>query len=165
VVSQTLYRERLIAPWWAWPAASAAAAFLATELAIGAFALRGPLTYVVAGLAALAGVAALSRIRVSVDADELRVDDARLPRQFIGDVTVIDYSARRDLLGQDADPLAFVILRPWISGGVRIDLTDPADPTPYWYVSSRRPQRLAAALQPPRTGRPPDRSTIPASTP
>jgi hypothetical protein len=61
-------------------------------------------------------------------------------------VEVIDVEARRDLLGPDADPLAFVVQRPWISGGVRIDLDDPADPSPYWYVSSRHPRRLAAAL-------------------
>ena len=61
-------------------------------------------------------------------------------------VTVLDAEARRDLLGQDAEPLAFVIQRPWISGGVRIDLDDPDDPTPYWYVSSRHPRELAAAL-------------------
>ena len=118
----------------------AAAAFLATELAIGAFALRSPITYVVAGVAALAGVAWLSRLRVLVDGESLQVDDARLPLSVVGEVTVVDAAARRDLLGQDAEPLAFVIMRPWISGGVRIDLADPADPTPYWFISSRHPQ-------------------------
>ena len=141
-----VYRERLTAPWWAWPVAVAVSAFVATELAIGAFALRSPLTYIVAGVLALAGVAALSRIRIAVDDEDLHVDDARLPRLFIGEVTIIDAEARRDLLGQDADPLAFVIMRPWIPGGVRVEVDDPADPTPYWFVSSRHPARLAAAL-------------------
>ena len=141
------YRERLAVPWWAWPAALVLAAFVATELAIGALALRNPLTYAVAGAAALAGVAALSRIRVAVDAEHLHVDDAHLPLSVVGDVTVIDAQARRDLLGQDADPLAFVIQRPWIPGGVRIDLDDPSDPTPYWFISTRHPERLAAALR------------------
>jgi hypothetical protein len=141
-----LYRERLAVAWWLWPTAVALAAFLATELAIGAMALRTPITYVVATVVALAGVFSLSRILIVVDDHQLQVDDAHLPFSAIGEVSVIDATARRDLLGQDADPLAFVILRPWIRGGVRIDLVDPADPTPYWFVSSRHPEQLAAAL-------------------
>ena len=129
-----------------WPAALVFGAFVATELGIGAYALRHPLTYVAAIGLALAGAQALNRIRVSVEDDELRVDDARLPLSAIASVTVLDAQARRDLLGQDAEPLAFVIQRPWIPAGVRIDLDDPDDPTPYWYVSSRHPDELAAAL-------------------
>jgi hypothetical protein len=143
----TVFRERLAVPWWWWPVAVAITAFLATELEIGAFELRTPITYAVAGALALAGVAAVSRIRLSVDGEQLHVDDAHLPLSVIGEVTVLDAAARRDLRGQDADPLAFVIQRPWIAGGVRIDLDDPADPTPYWYVSSRHPEQLAAALR------------------
>jgi hypothetical protein len=147
VASEIVYRERLSVTWWLWPAAIAGSAFIAAELGIGALALRNPLTYVVTALFALAAVVALNRIRIAVDATELRVDDARLPLSVIGEVTVLDAEARRDLLGQDTDPLAFVIQRPWISGGVRIGLVDPDDPTPYWYVSSRHPAELAAALQ------------------
>ncbi|PID54264.1 MAG: hypothetical protein CSB46_03540 [Micrococcales bacterium] len=33
-----------------------------------------------------------------------------------------------------------------LSGVVRIGLDDPSDPTPYWLVSSRNPQALAAAV-------------------
>ncbi len=133
-------------PWWAWPVALVVSAFIATELAIGAFALRSVWSYAVAAVLAIVGVVALSRITVTVDRTHLHVDDAHLPLQVIGAVTVVDAAARRDLLGQDADPVAFVILRPWITGGVRIDVADPQDPTPYWFVSSRHPERLAAAL-------------------
>lgn len=144
---EIVYRERLSVPWWAWAAAVGAGAFVATELAIGAPALRHPITYTIAVALALAGVWALSRISMSVDATHLHVDDAHLPRSVIGAVTVVDAAGRRELLGPEADPLAFVITRPWIAGGVRIDLDDPDDPTPYWFVGSRHPERLAAALR------------------
>jgi Protein of unknown function (DUF3093) len=147
VVSPIVYRERLAVAWWVWPAAVAASSLLAAELGIGAYALRTPLTYVIAALVALIGVWTLNRIRISIDGKELRVDDARLPLSVVDKVTVLDVSARRDLLGPDADPMAFVIQRPWIPGGVRIDLLDPDDPTPYWYVSSRHPAEFAAALR------------------
>lgn len=144
------YSERLTVPWWSWPVGFAVAAFLAAELSLGFVPLRHPVTYIIAGLLAAAALLALGRIRVSVDGaagSELRVDDARLPVEFIGQVEVIDLAGRRAILGVDAEPLAFIIQRPWIKGGVRIDLDDPADPTPYWYVSSRHPQRLADALR------------------
>jgi hypothetical protein len=146
VTDESAYRERLTVSWWAWPAALAIGAFLATELAIGDVALRSGWTYAVTAAVVVAGLLIVGRIPVSVGAGELRVDDARLPLSAIGSVTVLDAAARRDLLGLDAHPLAFVIQRPWIPGGVRIDLDDPDDPTPYWYVSSRHPQRLADAL-------------------
>jgi hypothetical protein len=149
----TTYAERLSVPWWAWPATLGGAAFLAAELAIGAMQLRHPLTFVIACALAAAGLAALGRIRIQVGdggdgdgGDQLRVDDARLPLSVVAAVEVLDAQLRRNLLGLDADPLAFVVQRPWISGGVRIDLDDPTDPTPYWFVSSRHPERLAAAI-------------------
>jgi hypothetical protein len=38
------------------------------------------------------------------------------------------------------------VQRPWIGGAVQVVIDDPADPTPYWVVSSRDPVRLAAAI-------------------
>jgi hypothetical protein len=141
------YSERLTVPWWAWPVGIAATAMLAAELAVGAFALRQPLTFgIAAGLTALALVW-LGRIRVQVRDGTLRVDDATLPLWAIGSVEALDGAGRRDLLGVDADPAAFVILRSWIPGGVRVELADPDDPTPYWFVSTRHPARLVAALE------------------
>ncbi|MGI3786257.1 MAG: DUF3093 family protein, partial [Janthinobacterium lividum] len=34
----------------------------------------------------------------------------------------------------------------WVSTSVEIGLDDPADPVPYWLVSTRRPGALASAL-------------------
>jgi hypothetical protein len=141
------FSERLTVPWWAWPVGLAATAMLAAELAIGAFFLRNPLTFAVAAALTVAGLLWLSRIRVQVRDDTLRVDDATLPVGAVGSVVAVDGPGRHDLLGVDADPLAFVILRSWIPGGVRIDLADPDDPTPYWFVSTRHPDRLVAALE------------------
>lgn len=151
----TTYTERLTVSWWAWPITLGGAAVLAAQLTIGAPVLRHPLTYfAVCGLTAV-GLLALGRIGIEVvtasghgdgAGGELRVDDARLPAMVVASAEPIDAAKRRDLLGVDADPLAFVIQRPWIPGGVRVDLADPEDPTPYWFVSSRHPERLAEAI-------------------
>ncbi len=141
----TLHRERLVVPWWAWPVGVAFGAILGIELTLGAPGLRAAAVAAGAALAVLALIW-LGRIRVRVDNAHLRVDDANLPREFITGAYAVDAEERRALLGVEADPLAFVILRPWVRGTVRVDLDDPADPTPYWLISSRHPDRLAAAL-------------------
>jgi hypothetical protein len=37
-------------------------------------------------------------------------------------------------------------LRFWVSTGVKIEINDPLDPTPYWLVSAKRAPALAEAL-------------------
>jgi hypothetical protein len=37
-------------------------------------------------------------------------------------------------------------LRFWISRGVKIEIKDPKDATPYWLISSKKAQPLADAL-------------------
>jgi len=133
-------------PWWGWLGGLAVTAALTAELTIGAPALRLPALYAVTLALAAAGLWALGRIRIAVTGEDLIVDDARLPLRFVAGVQPLDAKARRELLGTDAHPLAFVVQRPWVRGAVRVDLDDPADPTPYWLISTRRPTELAAAL-------------------
>ncbi|GAA2304182.1 hypothetical protein GCM10009853_071440 [Glycomyces scopariae] len=88
-------------------------------------------------------------VRVVEEADGgrwLHVDDARLPMSAVAAVEVLDPVAYSDALGVAQHPLAFVVQRPWLGRGVRIVLDDPEDPTPYWIVSSRAPERLRDAL-------------------
>ncbi|GIJ20308.1 hypothetical protein Vlu01_09320 [Micromonospora lutea] len=129
-----------------WLAGLAAAAGLAVEVWMGAPGARAWLPFAVLLPATVAGLAWLSRIRVAVADGELRVDDARLPVRFVADAVALDAEGRREVLGVAADPLAFVVQRPWIPGAVQIVLNDPADPTPFWVVSSRHPVELAEAL-------------------
>jgi hypothetical protein len=146
-----LFRERLTVSWWVWPACLLASVFLGIEVTMGAPQLQIPEVYAGFMVLVLAALFLMSRVRIRVesglDGTQLRVDDARLPVSAMGSVSVVDGEERRRLLGLDAEPLAFVIQRPWIAGGVRIDLDDPADPTPYWFVSTRRPAQLAEILE------------------
>lgn len=140
------YTERLDLPWWLWLGGFAVAGLLAAEVWLGAAGVRAWLPFVLLLPACLVSLLWLGRIRVAVDDDELRVDDARLPARFVAEVIPLDAAGRREVLGVGADPLAFVIQRPWIPGAVQVVLDDPADPTPFWVVSTRRPVQLAEAL-------------------
>ncbi|MEV6690822.1 DUF3093 domain-containing protein [Micromonospora sp. NPDC051196] len=140
------YAERLRLPWWLWLAGLATAVLLAVELWMGATGVRAWLPFAVLLPATVAGLVWLGRIRIAVTDGELQVDDARLPARFVADVIALDAEGRREVLGVGADPLAFVVQRPWISGAVQVVLDDPADPTPFWVVSTRHPVELAEAL-------------------
>ena len=134
-------------PWWLWLIGLGGAAFAAAELYLGA---PGPATWVpylvLLPLAAF-GLWWIGRIRVAVRDGELWVDDAHLPVRYVAEVGVLDAAGRRAALGPRADPLAFVVQRPWVPGAVLVILDDPADPTPYWVISARHPEKLARAIR------------------
>ncbi|HEX5543144.1 MAG TPA: DUF3093 domain-containing protein [Micromonospora sp.] len=140
------YSERLVLPWWLWLAAISLAALLAAEIWMGTDGLRAWLPFAVLLPPTAVGLWWLGRIRVAVHDGELLVDDARLPVRFVADAIPLDAEGRREVLGVGADPLAFVVQRPWVACAVQVVLDDPADPTPYWVVSSRHPIRLAEAI-------------------
>ena len=43
-------------------------------------------------------------------------------------------------------PRAFLVIRGWVDPVVRVTLDDPNDPTPYWLISTRRPEELVRVL-------------------
>lgn len=57
-----------------------------------------------------------------------------------------DEDARRER-GTGLDARAWLVIRAWIDPVVKITLNDPLDPTPYWLVSSARPQQLVEAIR------------------
>ena len=63
-----------------------------------------------------------------------------LLRQLTADLTVLIHA------GVDADARAYLLIRPYLKRSVRVELRDPRDATPYWLVSSRRPEQLVTAL-------------------
>ena len=134
-------------PWWAWPFALGIVALLAAEIHMGAPGVRVWLPYVLGIPLAAAFLLWLGRIRVTVEDGDLHVDDATLPVEYITEVTPLTGTALRDALSVGLHPVAFVVQRPWVRSAVRVGLDDADDPTPYWIVSTRRPEQLAEALR------------------
>ena len=138
-------------PWWWWPVALGFAALLAAEVNMSI--LRPP---VWVPYAVLGGIAAVVLVRLS--RTELRVVDngtdielwagqAHLPTSVIERSAEVPKSAKSAALGRQLDPAAFILHRTWIGPMVLVVLNDPDDPTPYWLVSSRHPDRVLSALR------------------
>jgi hypothetical protein len=112
-------------------------------------AIPGPLPWVLTGALGLLLVLALASygsVRVRVADGEFRAARAHIALDHLGSAEALDPEATRRVLGADADARAFLVTRPYLRRAVRVPVTDPADPTPYWLVGSRRPDALAAAL-------------------
>ena len=142
----TAFSERLSVPWWSWPPSLIAGAVLAVEIAIGVTGPPGWVPFVIVLPLTVFVLLRVGRIRVAVTPAEFLVDDARLPVSVISDVVALDADGKREVLGVGSHPQAFVVQRPWIGGAVQVLLDDPADPTPFWVVSTRHPVELATAL-------------------
>ena len=139
-----LFRERLSVPviWWV----IAGGFSLSVLLAVGAY--LGPTWGAATSVGTMLVAAAIfisASILVSVDSDELRVGRASIEHLYIADCRALDPEQTRRRAGVDADARAHLVLRPYVKTAVEITLKDPDDPVPYWLVSTRHPQQLAAA--------------------
>lgn len=152
VTSRTVrYSERLWVRWWWWPVGLGVSAVLATEVNMGVRGLPDWLPYAVLAAVAVGALLWLSRVEIQVvgtDGDvELWAGQAHLPASVVARTAAIPRSAKSAALGRQLDPAAFVLHRTWVGPLVLVVLEDPDDPTPYWLVSSRNPEKLIAALR------------------
>jgi len=141
-----LFRERLAVPiiWWV----LAGLFSLSVLVAVGTY--LGPAWGLGTSIATLLVAAAIfgsAAILISVDEQEIRVGRASIEHAYIATCRALDAEQTRRRTGVEADARAHLVLRPYIKTTVEITLDDPEDPVPYWLVSTRHPQRLAAALQ------------------
>ena len=139
-----LYEERLWPSPWIW--LIAAGFFSATivmfapispEVGFGAAAVTAIIVFT---------LLILSTPRITVTATTLTVGRASIERAYLGAVDWFTGDDATYQRGPGLNGLAYLCIRGWISPVVRIEVTDPADRTPYWLASSRNPERLVAAL-------------------
>ncbi len=134
-------------PWWWYVPAVGLGVLLGAEVHMGYPGLRSWIGYAVFVPLLVAALVALGRSRVQVRDGELRVGPAVLPLRFAGRVEVVDRRDKQAALGPELDPAAFVLHRGWVGPLVRVEVTDPDDPTPYWVFSVREPDRLLTAMR------------------
>ena len=140
------YAERLTVPlrWWVQGTMLVASLWLAVAVALPA--LAAGVVALVAGSLVAALFLAYGAARVAVTEGELRAGRARIALHHLGRVEALDAEETRRVAGRDADARAFLVLRPYLKRSVRVEIADPADPTPYWLVSTRHGEDLVRAL-------------------
>jgi hypothetical protein len=146
-VDAARYDERLGVPlrWWVQGVMLVATLWLALVVAVPA-----AVAWVGSGVALALLVALLlsyGNARVSVEAGWFRAGRARIEGVHLGTVSALDPEETHRVAGPEADARAYLLLRPYLKRAVRVDVTDPADPAPYWLVSSRHPDELARAVR------------------
>jgi len=142
----TMYTERLHVPlrWWVQATMFLAVLWLALIVSVPewiAWSATGALLAAVLGFLAWIG-----SVRVAVADGTLYAGDAHIAVSLIGAVEPLDKEETRRVHGVEADARAFLVTRPYVSRAVKVAITDPADPTPYWLISTRHPRKLTAAL-------------------
>jgi len=140
------YTETLTVPagWWLLGVGLVVAVFwifwVATPLLVASIAGVAGVAIVVIGLRAYGGA------RVATDPDGFSAGRALLPYRHVGEIEALDAAATRRVLGVDADARAYLLVRAYCRGAVKVMVADRADPAPYWLVSTRHPAALAASL-------------------
>ncbi|MFI1836316.1 DUF3093 domain-containing protein [Streptomyces olivaceoviridis] len=145
-LSATPYEERLTAPrsWWL-ISVLVGVSFALILLPFGTLPLLGGL---VGGTAAAAVVAsAYGSPRIRLVGDSLIAGEAKIPVAALGEARVLDAEEARAWRTYKADTRAFLLLRAYIPTALRVEVTDQQDPTPYLYLSTREPEKLAAAIE------------------
>ncbi|MFE7130645.1 DUF3093 domain-containing protein [Streptomyces sp. NPDC057638] len=141
------YDERLTVPraWWAIVLLLALSGGL-VAFPLGTLPTLGAI--LVVGLVAGMVTSSYGSARIRVVAGSLVAGDARVPLTALGDAEVLGPEEARAWRSHKADPRAFMLLRSYVPTAVRVKVTDPSDPTPYLYLSTRHPEKLASTLRP-----------------
>jgi hypothetical protein len=139
------FREVIRAPFWL----LAFIYFLLISLVVAVWAAIGNqpafMTWVVSTVLIVL-IALRSRLILEVDENKLRAGPAHIELKYLGQATALDSKEMGRLRTRDADPASFLIFRFWRSTGVKVEINDPRDQTPYWLITSKRNKELAAIL-------------------
>lgn len=84
---------------------------------------------------------------IRIDDQILMVGKAQISRTLIGKAQIIPGAEAFAEKGPRLDARAYLALQGSIKGLVKVEITDPSDPTPYWLFSSAHPEEVVAALK------------------
>ncbi len=140
------YSERLHTPWWWYVVGVAVALVLAAEFQGSQQLALTLIPWILLPTLAAGVTFFIGRTKVTVTEQELRIRGAHVPLRYVSGAIALDQRSLRRLVGRDGDPQAFVAIRPWIGPGLQVLLNDADDPTPYWVLSSRHPEKLVQLL-------------------
>lgn len=139
------YRERLSPSLWV----LAAAAVCAPMVALALSPIDTTVALVGGAVVAALVVAALvlASPTILIEDGVLRAGRAHIPVELLGEATALTGEQARAARGRDLDPRSWCLVRGGIDGIAVVPIEDDDDPAPSWILSSRTPDRLAAAVR------------------
>ncbi len=108
-------------------------------------ALALPIAIIVYVIAAITLILLAPTIRVS--GGRLTAGHAEIPVDQLGEIRLLGSESLRAAIGPGLDARSFLLVRGWIHRGIQAINVDPADPAPYWILTTRHPQKLAHAIE------------------
>ncbi|WP_268896615.1 DUF3093 domain-containing protein [Corynebacterium lizhenjunii] len=150
---QQLYSERHWVPWYFWMNG-----FFVIVISTATFGLNRPIGWSI-GIATVLSVIGVwvlltwssTTVRVEQDPDGTRwllTKGAQLPADVVSRSLAVPESARRNALGPQLDPAAFLVTKGWMKEHVMLVLDDPEDDTPYWIIATKDPRAVLEAFVP-----------------
>lgn len=140
-----VFRERLSPGVWTYGAIALFGVFVFVMILIASLPIAAVVS--IALVAAGCVFAFVTSPVVTVADGQLQAGRARIPVDLLGEPRVLDRAAVSEAMGPGYDPRAFACLRTGTGGAVVLDVLDAQDPTPWWLVSTRRPDALAGAVR------------------
>lgn len=147
--TRTQYRERLAPSLWVFVSIS-----ILGPMTSFAFAPLGSALSLVLGVGVTLVIIVFTILTaplVSVDGNTLRVGRAHIDARWLGEPVQLRGDAARTARGPGLPGHGWHLIRGGIDGVVVVPITDPNDPVPSWTISTRTPDRLAAAIEAART--------------
>ncbi|WP_411721811.1 DUF3093 domain-containing protein [Mycetocola sp.] len=141
----TRYRERL------WPAPwlliASALVIPASMLVLAPISMTAGIVTAILLYGGCVALFLLGAPTIEVNERMLHAGRAQVSLELLGEPQIFTGQEATLQRGQRLDARAWLLIRGSIDPVVVIPLHDPADPTPYWLISTRRPRELAAAIE------------------
>ena len=113
----------------------------------GAFDLKVASVDFILTLLATVLVARRTPLRIRVEGDWLFAGKAKIESKYISSIDLLDSDQMSLLRTRDANPSAYLDLRFWVREGIKLNLNDERDYTPYWLISTTNGAAIKVALK------------------
>ena len=139
------FREVIRPPLWL-------VAFISMLLASLVIAVWAAFTNAAASYTAIASIFLLAAFyranthRIEVDSKELRIDLAHIELTYLGEVALLPQEVFLIERTRNFNPAAYPAIIYWVPKGIKVEIKDERDPTPYWLISTKRGEELSALL-------------------
>lgn len=94
----------------------------------------------------LIAISVLTSPSITISEGILKVRNASIPLELLGETEVISKTDGFLERGRKLDPRAYVSFQVGVKTLVRVEISDIADPTPYWLFATRNPLVLRKLL-------------------